>query len=202
MNGDTENQKNKHLIRAGALLLAVLVIAFVVPRVIPVPAFLEDYGFYPKRSAENAEEWASLPIQYVDHSICRDCHQDNYGAWEKSKHSTVSCENCHGPGQAHLEQGASLEVDTSREFCGVCHDQLPARPKDFPQVDLKEHGGQAACVSCHNPHEPQIGKSPQIPHSLEGHTECLLCHGEGGIKPVPEDHQDRGQDTCLSCHRK
>ncbi len=189
----------KHLVRAGALLLAVLVIVFVLPRVLPTPAALEPYGFY--RGGNNAEEWVNQPMQYAEPLLCNECHQDKHGVWQKSRHSTVSCESCHGPGNAHIEGKASLVMDTSREFCGLCHDRLLSRPRGFPQVDLEEHGGQSACVTCHNPHDPRSGALPQIPHILEGRTDCLLCHKAGGIKPFPQGHEGRSQDTCLNCHK-
>ncbi len=191
----------RHLVRAGALLLAALILVFVVPRVMPTPVFLEEYGFYPKKFVENAEEWSSLPVQYVDSSICGGCHQNKHGIWGKSKHSTLNCENCHGPGKAHVEERVSPVVDTSREFCGLCHAKVLARPGDFPQVDLGEHGGQSACITCHNPHDPQVAMLPKIPHTLEGHTDCLLCHNTSGLKPYAQDHAGRPSDTCLNCHR-
>ena len=42
-----------HLVRAGALLVAVLIFVFVVPRVMPIPAFLEEFGFHPKNIEKN-----------------------------------------------------------------------------------------------------------------------------------------------------
>lgn len=191
----------KHLVRAGALLLAVLIVVFVVPRVMPIPVSLEEYGFYPKNSERNIQEWASLPLQYADHAICGDCHHAKYNSWEKAKHSTVSCESCHGPGVAHVDKGTDLVVDTSRESCGLCHAKVLARLKDFPQVDLREHGGKETCITCHNPHAPQITGPSKIPHTLEERTDCLLCHKDGGIKPFPLDHEGRSQNTCLNCHK-
>ncbi len=41
---------------------------------------------------------------------------------------------------------------------------------------------------------------PEIPHGLEGMTECLKCHGPEGIKPVPADHAGRTADSCQVCH--
>ncbi|MFQ6116691.1 MAG: c-type cytochrome, partial [Candidatus Bipolaricaulia bacterium] len=41
---------------------------------------------------------------------------------------------------------------------------------------------------------------PEIPHGLEGMTECLKCHGLEGIKPVPADHAERTEDSCQICH--
>ncbi len=55
----------KHLVRAGVLLSVVLVLVFVVIRVIPVPAFLAEYGFHRQDAEANTEKWANLPIQYV-----------------------------------------------------------------------------------------------------------------------------------------
>ena len=193
----------KHLVRAGVLLFAVLIVVFVVPRVVPIPAFLEEYGFYLKKSEENTQEWANLPVQYVDASICSSCHQDKHSTWEKSKHSTVNCESCHGPGQGHVDKGTDLVVDTSRESCGLCHAKVLARRSDFPQVDLETHGGQSECISCHNPHNPnpKVSTMPTIPHTLEGHDDCLLCHNTGGAKPFPLDHDGRSQNTCLNCHK-
>ena len=187
----------KHLVRAGALL-AILIFIFALLRFMPVPAVLEPYGF--NREQGNEEEWASQPMQYADPAFCNSCHQDNHGAWEKSEHSTVSCENCHGPGEVHVEKGTSLVIDTSREACGVCHARLLSRPDDFPQIDLEEHGGQSACIACHNPHDPRVATLPVIPHTLEGRSDCLLCHNSESIRPFPEDHKSRSQETCLNCH--
>lgn len=191
----------RHLRRAAALLLAVLVIVFVVPRLVPTTSFLENYGFYPKKNDESAQLWASRPMQYAEPVRCNACHNDKHDTWVQSAHRSVSCENCHGPGEVHLEKGTPLAVDTAREACGVCHARVVARPRHFPQVDLEQHGGQAACVTCHNPHNPRVATTPVIPHTLEGRTDCLLCHNTGGIKPAPKDHEGRTSGSCLSCHR-
>ena len=187
----------KHLIRGGGLL-ALLVFVFLLLRLMPIPEAMEPYGFY--RGQGNEAEWASQPVRYADPVRCSTCHQDKHGTWEESEHSTVSCENCHGPGEEHVEKQVSLVLDTSREACGVCHAKLLARPDDFPQVDLKEHGGQSECIACHNPHDPQTATALTIPHALEGRGDCLLCHSAGGIAPFPGDHEGRSQSTCLNCH--
>ncbi len=191
----------KHLKRVG-ILLAIFVIAFILIRVIPAPAELEPYGFY--RTVNNEDEWASQSMQYVDPALCDDCHKDKHDIWEKSKHSTVSCENCHGPGQAHIERNADLPTDTSRESCGLCHAELEARPDNFPQINPEEHGQELSCITCHNPHDPaakSTSDSPQIPHSLKDRESCLSCHDTEGLKPFPENHKGRSQDSCLNCHK-
>jgi DnaJ-class molecular chaperone len=192
-----------HLVRAGGILSAVLLFVFAGLRVIPNPAFLTDYGFHSQEDERNAEEWASLPVQYASSSICSDCHQDVYSMWGKGNHGTVSCENCHGPARTHLETNARPVVDRSRELCGLCHAKLASRPSNFPQVDMQEMGGQEACASCHDPHEPRAGMPPQVPHGLEGHTDCQSCHGphEPWATPPPLlPHTLEGRTECLSCH--
>ncbi len=193
----------KHLARAGAVLTAVLILVFVVPKAISVPASLADYGFHPKETARNTEAWASLPIEYAQSAICLSCHQDQYGLWQKGNHKTIACENCHGPARAHLEGKALPAVNTSRELCGLCHAKLISRPSNFPQVDMNEMGGQAECTTCHNPHEPRVGIPPQVLHTLEGRSQCQLCHGAHEpwtAPPAQIPHTLEGRTGCLSCH--
>ncbi len=143
----------KHLTRAGMLLFAILVVIIVL-KFLPASEELQSYGFY--RETENTQEWASQPLQYADPNSCGQCHQDKHSQWVKSKHATVSCENCHGPAEVHSKTGVKLVVDASQGTCTVCHAKLPARPVDFPQVDVKTHSGTTQCVTCHNPHNPAI----------------------------------------------
>ncbi|MEW6231879.1 MAG: cytochrome c3 family protein [Chloroflexota bacterium] len=42
---------------------------------------------------------------------------------------------------------------------------------------------------------------PTVPHAIEGRTNCLTCHVEGGAKATPANHKGRGNETCLACHR-
>lgn len=42
---------------------------------------------------------------------------------------------------------------------------------------------------------------PPIPHSLDGMSQCLTCHGPEGIKSVPADHEGRTEDSCQVCHK-
>jgi hypothetical protein len=44
---------------------------------------------------------------------------------------------------------------------------------------------------------------PQIPHSLQGRDNCLLCHeqGIGGAPQIPTDHAGRTNETCQACHQ-
>lgn len=192
-----------HLTRAVILLVGLLLVVFVAPRIIPVPAELENFGFYPPSNEEDAKKWAALPINYVDTKLCQQCHQDNYSTWQQANHSDVSCESCHGPGSAHVSQGEALIIDTARETCGRCHARVLARQESFPQIDFEKHGAPAECITCHNPHEPSQNTmvSPAIPHPLEGRDSCLVCHNSSSAIPFPADHEGITQENCLSCHQ-
>lgn len=191
----------KHLIRAGGLLIAVLILSLVIPRVMPIPESLHEYGFYPKSNAEDTQVWANQPVKYSSVAECQSCHKENFVKWRQSQHATTSCENCHGPGIPHIEEGDSMIIETSRDSCGTCHDTVIARPEGFPQVNLEEHNSGISCTSCHNPHFPEEMLGIKISHSLDGRDDCLQCHGESGFQPFPDNHTDRGTETCLNCHQ-
>ncbi len=42
---------------------------------------------------------------------------------------------------------------------------------------------------------------PPIPHTLDGRSDCLSCHGPQGIKPYPANHAGRTNDMCRACHQ-
>ncbi len=191
--------KTKHLRRAGALLAALLIMVFIVPRILPpvVVESLQAYGFY---RGTSTQEWANQPVQYKDPKDCVSCHQVKYEIWSKAGHDTVVCENCHGPGSDHVAGKATPVVDKSSDLCQTCHQKLASRPAQFPQVVPGEHG-TAPCLSCHDPHRPAVQFPPTIAHDLNGKTDCLVCHKMGAIKPYPKEHEGRSLASCLACHK-
>jgi len=36
---------------------------------------------------------------------------------------------------------------------------------------------------------------------MESTTNCLFCHNQSGIKPIPADHAGRTSATCTNCHQ-
>lgn len=186
-----------HLIRGGGLLAAVLATLLLLKGQFTPPSF-GVYGYY---RTDSVQEWANRPMTFAPPAVCQYCHQDKDATWNQGRHKTVPCQTCHGPGQSHIVRGTTPVVDTSRDLCALCHEKLISRPSTQPQVDLADHGGQAACVSCHNPHAPRLAGPPKIPHTLEGRSDCLMCHGPGGLKPFPSNHAGRTKDICRSCHQ-
>ena len=124
----------------------------------------------------------------------------------------TACHNPHDPGQ-----GAPPNVPHSLEgrvgSCTVCH--APTGVKTYPE----NHVGRTSdmCLGCHQSPESGLYAStqdvpaqediqpsgpPNIPHTLDGRSECTACHGEGGFKPFPADHAGRTSEICLACHRQ
>lgn len=154
---------SKHIWRA-MILLFTLFASFLLLRHRMIPA---SWGLYGNFRADDVMSQMSKPVLHGGAAGCSPCHEDNAENLAKGKHAAVSCEACHGPLAAHASGGAKtgrMEVNRSAALCGRCHEALAARPKDFPQVDMREHAesmggkpGEQACISCHSPHSPAEG---------------------------------------------
>ena len=187
----------KHLFRAGAILSAILILLFIGLRVIPVPAFLAEYGFHPKKTAENMEAWSALPIQYAQSSVCIDCHQDKYGIWEQGNHKTIGCENCHGPmGTTIYDHDPQITWTTrnpdgeSTVGCANCHagqfeqwqeagHGLTLEHHELDQEGFDSEWGRGSCAVCHTSEgyiggkdDAWAGLAPDD-YSIIG---CIACH--------------------------
>ena len=193
----------RHLARALMVLGALLVIVFLVPRMIPASASLSGFGFHKQDVTKNSNEWASLPVQYMQSSLCIDCHKTQYDVWEKSNHKSVVCENCHGFASEHLETLTPLATDRSRQLCATCHEKVDGRRASFPQVDMTKMGGDSECVTCHSPHDPRAGMPPEVPHALGDRSNCASCHSPHeplAVIPPHIPHTLEGRTDCLECH--
>lgn len=144
-----------HLTRMAALF-ALGVGVFVVLRSILVPKGFGEYGHYRPGALADA---AARPPAFAGHAACADCHQDVVDSQKGSKHAAVSCEACHGPLARHAADPAAQtpEKKTPGSLCMICHAPNVAKPKSFPQIDVKTHGEGNPCAACHGPHAPEKG---------------------------------------------
>jgi mono/diheme cytochrome c family protein len=98
-------------------------------------------------------------------------------------HQRATCEACHAKGEQVPEY-----------VCTNCHQP--------PENHLEE-----ACDTCHTPEgwaesAVSVDQASQIPHTLDGRDDCLLCHDPTGqIKPAPADHEGRSNGQCTLCHK-
>jgi predicted CXXCH cytochrome family protein len=135
--------------------------------------------------------------------------------------SGVTCESCHGAGQAHLKALASksndkailnpgkLPIAEQMKPCSRCHagfsnvvDPMPDDLLISDQVRAlsnsecwRQSAGQITCVNCHNPHQDL----PRGAVVAKSEKTCVSCHSESGenhraLCPVS---RARG---CVGCH--
>jgi hypothetical protein len=135
------------------LLLAVGIVgAYSVARYFLTPPSFREYGWY--RGAALAE-LAARDRVYAGKKACEECHSDEYQKLMKHEHKSLSCEGCHGSGQAHAEDPRTDNIQKSSfATCLRCHEANPSRPKWHKQIVSKNHYTGSKCTECHVPHSP------------------------------------------------
>lgn len=134
------------------VLLAIAIVgSYLVARYFLTPSSFKQYGFY---RGDALVELASRPTSYAGKKACDECHSDQFQKLIKHEHKTLSCEVCHGPGQAHADNpDVKLEI-LSYSHCVRCHEANPSRPKWHKQINSKDHYTGSKCTECHVPHSP------------------------------------------------
>ncbi len=197
------------------ILFAIAAALLVVSRIVLMP---ETFGVYGHYRAAAVDEDAGSAIRYAGHLECLQCHEDVAAVKTASAHAPVACEACHGPAYAHTQDPLENKPDVPRErrACLYCHGYDLSRPTGFPQVDPEEHGGEEACIACHNSHQPEppadvetcdaCHRTIELTKSASRHSDldCTTCHD------TPDGHlQDprsarpgkpRTRDFCAQCH--
>lgn len=133
----------------------------------------------------------------------------------------IACENCHGPGQAHLAALSAhsrdlamwnpnkLPIGERMQPCMQCHagssflgDPMPDDVLISDQVTAlknsecwRQSGGEITCINCHDPHQD----APRPVLVARSEKTCLRCHNatvtnHAGLCPV---NRIKG---CVDCH--
>ena len=153
---------------------------------------------------------------HIGSAACQLCHPDVAQGFNRNPHFQLppltaevdggtACEDCHGPGRAHLEgQGDKTKIvrfpaaaaAETMELCLRCH------AKDAGKTAWHRSSHAAAdvgCVSCHKIHQaPEIGPLLQ---SVERDT-CYACHAAVRARfNLPFKHRvNEGAMRCSDCH--
>jgi len=136
----------------------------------------------------------AIDATYVGEKVCMTCHASQAAAFGqtlmgkigKTQPGKFACENCHGPGSAHVKAGGGRGVGGIISF----------RPDDQSRTAEENN---ATCLGCH-----QKGERTQWHGSThqERGLQCTNCHTV--MKNVSRKHQLKTQveaETCYQCHK-
>jgi DmsE family decaheme c-type cytochrome len=117
---------------------------------------------------------------------CGTCHADVVNKFSTNPHSRiaemhtgkgVTCENCHGNGQAHIDSGGD-----------------PTKIINPKKATAKQIN--ATCLTCHNAAHPDFARSPHGKADLS----CISCHSVHAAKTETGLLKQEQPQLCYSCH--
>ena len=196
----------RHIVRLVVLMVAFAAVAYGAKKFFTADSFYE-YGHY---RGNSVAEIASDKPKYKGTAYCETCHAEQFAEWSKGVHNrvdvgkAVKCEVCHGPAGGRDDRGMfvnsatgpdhpknlKLAVPTdTRKLCTLCHEKMPGRPEQQPQIVVADHAGTQQCTVCHNPHSPKLNlvsaaSTAQPGDAALGKTKaaaCVGCHGAEGV---------------------
>jgi DmsE family decaheme c-type cytochrome len=170
----------------------------------------------PKPQPPAAQMQAPAAGGYAGAEACKTCHENEYDAWEKSRHyattndtrggpSKQGCEGCHGAGAEHVANPA----DTSKLFkfktastkeinaqCLTCH---ASSTQQMHAINSMHSKNDISCTSCHSAHH---STTPEFLLVKAQPELCYTCHLQQ--KPqfgMPFHHSvNEGLIQCTDCH--
>jgi len=115
----------------------------------------------------------------------------------------ITCEECHGPGKAHVAAPtkATIKVDRNDAACGKCHirgakEKIPAgggfimHHEQYNELIASPHSGKVGCVTCHDPH-----KRAAISQKMG----CDACHAKQAAD-YKGSRMEKSGVKCTQCH--
>jgi DmsE family decaheme c-type cytochrome len=170
-------------------------------------------------AVKRASPDAAVEATFVGSQTCLKCHASQaasfsetlMGKYGKVKQGAMNCENCHGPGSAHVKAGGGRGVggiisfrpdDTTRTaaennaICLACHEKGNRtlwQGSTHEQRDL-------ACTNCHTVMRNVTPKF-QLARKTEIET-CFQCHKNKRAEIWRTSHMPirEGKMKCSDCH--
>ena len=159
----------------------------------------------------------SATTGFVGVETCKICHIPETEGMHSNPHWKLelegkheagiapTCEDCHGPGQAHVESGgdktkifrfSTASPKDADKRCLSCH-QTDGDHDNFLRSAHSE--GQVGCLGCHTVH---AAKTPTGELKAATPTLCYTCHTDiRGQFSRPMHHRvDEGLIKCTDCH--
>ncbi len=162
----------------------------------------------------SAVQKAQTPLAggYVGSETCTLCHTDLAKKFDNNPHAKlallhggkgVSCESCHGPGQAHVDGGGDvtkirqLSKMTAKEVDTTC---LGCHAGAHPNFERSPHAkADVSCTSCHSVHN--AGSEVALLR-VDQPKLCYQCHTDVKANFAQPFHHrvDEGLIKCSDCH--
>jgi len=175
-----------------------------------------QYNFY-NPELEMGDNWVAYHAGEEKPYDCGSCHTTGYspagnqdglpgmiGTWAEGG---VQCEECHGPGSAHIQHPMSYGMDVDRDAaaCGDCHFRGVPEEVDASGGFIKHHEQYEElfqskhitvdCVVCHDPHIGVIQlRETDAPQTTR--TQCEDCH----FKEEQNFNLEFHPSKCIECH--
>jgi DmsE family decaheme c-type cytochrome len=162
---------------------------------------------------------APVEATFVGAKTCLTCHSSQTEAFGKTLMGRIGktqkgkfdCENCHGPGSAHVKAGGGRGVggiisfrpeDQSRTaeennaVCLTCHEK---GDRTYWNGSTHETRG-LMCTNCHTIMK-EVSRKRQLKTAFEADT-CFQCHKDRRAQMARSSHMPlrEGKITCSNCH--
>jgi DmsE family decaheme c-type cytochrome len=162
---------------------------------------------------------APVEASFVGAKVCVTCHAAQaesfshtiMGRIGKTQKGKFDCENCHGPGSAHVKAGGgrgvggiisfrpedlSRTADENNAICLTCHQR---GDRTYWNGSTHETRG-LMCTNCHTVMK-QVSRKFQIKTAFEPDT-CFQCHKDRRAQMFRTSHMPlrEGKMVCSDCH--
>jgi DmsE family decaheme c-type cytochrome len=162
---------------------------------------------------------APVDATIVGAKVCMTCHATQTAAFEKTLMGRIGktqkgkfdCENCHGPGSAHVKAGGGRGVGgiisfrpndmsrTAEENNGLCLGCHQKGDRTYWSGSTHETRG-LMCTNCHTIMK-EVSRKHQLKTAFEPDT-CFQCHKDRRAQMARSSHMPlrEGKLTCTNCH--
>jgi DmsE family decaheme c-type cytochrome len=167
---------------------------------------------------EGKKTGAPVEAHFVGDKACLTCHSTQTAEFQKTLMGRISltqkgkfaCENCHGPGSAHVKAGGGRGVggimgfgetdprtaEEKNSICLACHEK--GDRTNWHGSTHEERG--LACVNCHTIMK-SVSRKFQLKTVFEPDT-CFQCHKDRRAQMFRSSHMPvrEGKIVCTDCH--
>jgi DmsE family decaheme c-type cytochrome len=174
----------------------------------------------PKGSKAATPKHQSPPVDahIVGSKTCLTCHANQTAEFEKTLMGRIGktqkgkfeCENCHGPGSAHVKAGGGRGVggilsfgttdprsaEEKNEVCLACHQK--GERTNWTGSTHETRG--LACTNCHTVMK-DVSRKHNLKTAFEPDT-CFQCHKDRRAQMFRSSHMPvrEGKMVCADCH--